>query len=112
MSLNSAKAIRDRNYRRSKRHGANWRNILNRWNCLCAICGETAEALHEEWGETKNGEWRFQQRIPLCRKCHQEEHPEIHHLADVRGCYLEDLSREVSECGSYETWCRKYHVEL
>ena len=102
------KALRvDRNYHRTKRHG-NWRAVLDYWNGLCTQCGEEAAHLHEHFGEDKAVKGKLQQRIPLCVECHQQHHP--NRIAPTISQYLDDMSLEIAECGSYKAWCEKYSV--
>ena len=102
------KRYMDRCRYRTQRHG-HWRAIVDFWNGLCAQCGEEMEQLHEPFGE--NGGLVFQQRVPLCGLCHMEQHHgNLTHWSVTEAHYLNDISREIDECGSYRNWCMKYNV--
>jgi len=104
-----------RAYDRTRRHGANWRQIINDQDGLCAICRERMIAhFHEPFGEDHNGNGNMQQRIGLCVSCHKwqdEEHMGL--LTNWPGnssMHVVDVLAEQRECGSYVKWCEKYGV--
>lgn len=113
------KRLWDRNYRRERRHG-NWRAVIAIYQGLCAYCGQPlVHDLHEPFGEIRenngDGNGKMQQRAPACLFCHSEQHPKrLAALFPTRrhsALYLEDISREVRDCGSWDDWCRKYGID-
>jgi hypothetical protein len=98
-----------RAYDRNRIHGRGWRAVIDFYNGMCAVCGEEMEELHEPFGEDKEGQGKSQARIPMCYACHYTEHGHGHKQGVVVR-YLEDIDAEVRECGSYQEWCKKYHV--
>lgn len=111
-------AARDRN--RVERHGPDWRGIVAYYNFACATCqGEDEVEIHESFSEVKgaihfNCNHMMQWRILLCIHCHCSEHNG--RFSPKRGkpsLYLEDVRREIAECGSSrEAWMAIFGVGL
>ncbi len=106
-----------RNYLRCLAHGEDWRGIIAYFGFACARClSQEGLELHEPFGElrvaVRIGEnHKMQARVLLCIDCHMAEHPG--RFARDRGnlsSYLEDIDREILECGSYEAWVETYKV--
>ena len=95
---------------RTRRHG-HWRHIIDWWNGLCATCGEEMHELHEPFGEDNS---KFQLRIPLCKRCHDEETQGFNFDSNRNvffpSKYIEDIEEEISECGGHAEWCQRYKI--
>lgn len=99
----------------------NWRQIIASYYGTCADCGKPiVDDLHEPFGEVRenggNGNGKMQLRKPLCLACHRKsESRKTQNIMKTRkypSRYLEDVSREIRECGGWDAWCSKYGITI
>ncbi len=108
----------DRVRKRDERHG-NWRQVFLDCMGMCqfpvdegVVCGEL-EGLefHEQFGEVKNGEAKFQQRVLLCNYHHFSVHGDKwvnkrHYPSKLQT----DVQIEILLCGSLQDWIEQYKL--
>ena len=104
--------------RRTERHG-NWRQVYLDCSGMCQyqvedgiICGEvdTLE-FHEIFGEAKNGESKFQQRVLICNYHHHDVHNgRFVNIRRFPSMLQFDVDLELKLAGSLANWIKKYKL--
>jgi len=112
---NHARYLRNRHRRLT--HGEDWRGIVAYFGFMCAkCCSQEGLEIHEPFGELKvqvqiGQNHKMQLRVLLCIDCHMaEHHGRFSRIRGNESRYLEDIDREILECGSYDAWVEKYKV--
>lgn len=104
--------------RRAERHG-NWRQVYLDCMGMCqypveegVVCGELDSLeFHEQFGESKKGELKLQQRVLLCNYHHWSIHGEKWcNKRHYPSMLQTDVQVEIKLCGSLANWIEHYNL--